>query len=566
MGALLDIEATVRELKKPELLYKPPSFAEVPCGYKRGWSLLSSFTLQVCTVAIFLLFARYTVLQHVITIRPQLEALPLPSSSIVYLPVLGGGTEGTGALGGGSGSAEAPSSGVRAQSRRGFAYPGPQPMISNPPRASLGIQTIQQPSLENLPSSRRFVELPNIVQQPPAEIAHEKPLLVKPEELAHNSQPQKPIAPPKISMPAAPKGKIAGLIESKSQLPHKAVPDAVDASQAPTISDKKGGLLVLNAVPPAPDISGKIPRAEERSLFAVSPAEATIIADPSAGTKSGGAASMPAGSGGPTEIRSGDALAEIASGGNTTKTEAAGSGTGTGGHYGNDRGRGLNSSADAAGTGRGSGASSGLGTGATPGGGSGKGGGSAPGAGGFSGITIQGGQYGNTGNPLVKPHSPRQTSYNMTIVSTAGSGGGLPDFGVFRNEKVYTVYLDMRSSDDDPAPAWTLQYSVLPSAPKSGDHPAPNSSTPTPPYATLKTVPQLTPDVIRQYARRSIVVSGILDAQGKLQDLSVKQPVENQFIRPIVEALQDWLFEPAKIEGQPVALKVLLGIRLAATR
>jgi len=48
----------------------------------------------------------------------------------------------------------------------------------------------------------------------------------------------------------------------------------------------------------------------------------------------------------------------------------------------------------------------------------------------------------------------------MTFTSTASSGGGLPDFGVFQNQKVYTVYLDMRASDDDPAPSWTLQYAV----------------------------------------------------------------------------------------------------------
>ena len=39
----------------------------------------------------------------------------------------------------------------------------------------------------------------------------------------------------------------------------------------------------------------------------------------------------------------------------------------------------------------------------------------------------------------------------MTITSTASSGGGLPDVGVFRNEKVYTVYLDMQAGDGDRA-------------------------------------------------------------------------------------------------------------------
>ena len=49
----------------------------------------------------------------------------------------------------------------------------------------------------------------------------------------------------------------------------------------------------------------------------------------------------------------------------------------------------------------------------------------------------------------------------MTIVSTAASGGGLPDLGVFEREKVYTVYLDMKANDEDPAASWILQYAVL---------------------------------------------------------------------------------------------------------
>jgi hypothetical protein len=35
---------------------------------------------------------------------------------------------------------------------------------------------------------------------------------------------------------------------------------------------------------------------------------------------------------------------------------------------------------------------------------------------------------------------------------------------------------------------------------------------------------------------------------------------------PLVDALKHWIFEPAQIDGQPVALKVLLGIRLAMPR
>ena len=564
MGAVLETEPVNHQPRGPALEDQVPSFSEVQFGFRPGWTLFSSFGLHLCMLAMLLLFGRYTFLQHRVRVGPRLEVLSSPPAGVVYLPVLGGGTEGSGRPGGGAGAAGTISTGLRARSRRGFAYPGSQPMISSPPEASLGIQTIQQPSLKNLPRLRHFVELPTVVQPPPpvADRQSEKPIVVK-SELRH-SAPKKGVSPPKVALPIASNNKIAELIESKPQLPHKAVPDTVDVSPVSTVRDKQGGLLVLNAIPPPPDVTGKIPHAEARSLFAVSPAEATIIAEPSAGTKGGGAASMPPGSGGPTDIRLGDAVAEMASGGDTMNSHGGGSGAGEGGRYGNARGSGLNSVGNTGGTGSGSHSGSGLGMGSATGAGSGTGGGSAPGVGGFAGITIQGGQYGNSGNALVKPESHRQGSYNLTIVSTAGSGG-LPDFGVFRNEKVYTVYLDMRSGDDDPAPSWVLQYSVLQQGSNPGDG-VPVQGTPTPPYAILKAVPQFAPHVIHEGAHRLILVSGTLDTGGKLQELSVKQGKESDLIGPLIEGLRDWMFEPARIDGRPVALKVLLGIRLATTQ
>jgi len=44
----------------------------------------------------------------------------------------------------------------------------------------------------------------------------------------------------------------------------------------------------------------------------------------------------------------------------------------------------------------------------------------------------------------------------------------------------------------------------------------------------------------------------------------VRQGPEDQLAEPL-EALQHWLFEPRKIDGKPVALKILLGIRLAGS-
>jgi hypothetical protein len=417
--------------------------------------------------------------------------------------------------------------------------------------------------LENLPRLKRLVELPNIVQPTPPEATPEKPVLVvKSEGLRVAPSAQEQLAAPKVTLPVANAGKISGFIESTPNLPTRAVPDPVEASEVSRLDSQKKGLLVLNAVPPPPDAPGRIPHAEARSLFAVSPAEVTVIADPGAGTKAGGSPMTAAGTGDRSDLPSGDALAEAASGGDSMEHTKGSTGTGSGRHYGSGHGAGLNSDDGSGVSGRGSGSGSGLGTGTSAATGSGSGAGSAPGSGGFRGITIQGGRYGNSGNMLAKPDARPQTSYNMTIVSTAGSGG-LPDFGVFSNEKVYTVYLDMRSTaDDHTTPLWTLQYALLQPAPTSGDAPARVQGTPTPPYATLKQVPQFAPDLLQRFAARLIVASAILDTTGKLEDVSVKQSSENPLVNPLVEALRNWVFEPAKIDGRPVALKVLLGIRL----
>jgi hypothetical protein len=62
-----------------------------------------------------------------------------------------------------------------------------------------------------------------------------------------------------------------------------------------------------------------------------------------------------------------------------------------------------------------------------------------------------------------------------------------------------------------------------------------------------------------------IVASAVLQSDGKLEQVAVRQSPEQQLAEPLLEALQHRLFEPGKIDGKPVALKILFGIRLAAS-
>lgn len=549
----------------------PLTCREVGYGYRPGWSLgLSIICHQLVFIAILVSSGR----QGLVQLPRIAKTLSQPGLRVatLYLAPLGGGSQGSGQPGGGSGSAGKVSTGLRARSRRGFAYPGRQPMVSSPPRASIGLQTILQPALKNPRQLRRYLLLPNIVRPPAAEEAGPaQPVIsVKPGGLSLRPLADQPIEPPKIKLPAAAAPKIPSLAMPEPRLPAKpatltTVPYVAEIPSAPRRDQE--GLLVLNAVPPPPDVMTKVPPVEARGLFADSPAYVTVIADPASGAKEGGPLSMAAGSGDRADIPSGDAIAETARGGKENSRGPGGSGVGSGGRYGSGKGSGLNAAVEGSGSGRGAGRGAGTGVPSGTTLGSGTGVGSAPGRGAFPGITIQGGQYthGAASNLHAGVVPLRPGSYGMTIVSTASSGGGLPDFGVFQNEKVYTVYLDMRALDEDPAPSWTLQYSVMQRP--AGD-PGTSSSnripgTPTPPYAMFKEIPRLTPELTRKCAHKLIVASAILNSLGRLEQVSVRQSPDSELIGPLVEALNNWAFLPSQIDGKPVSLKMLFGIRLA---
>jgi len=551
----------------------PLTYREVQQGHHPGRGLGLSILFHL-SVFLLIIFGRWLSVHshHVVTrrTRPPVASAPVA----LYLPVLGGGSEGGGRAGGGSSDTAKASSGLRARSRRGFAYPAAQPMVSSPPRATLGIQTILQPALENPPLLKRDIPLPNIVRPaaPSVATAAQEVIVVKSGRLALPRSPDTSVAAPKISLPVAKSSGIANLATIKPTLPERpaspSAPRPSEVSETAAARRHQEGLLVLNAIPPPPDLHPNLPRAEARGLFAVTPAEVTVIAEPAAGTKGGEASAPAAGTGTQVDIAHGDALAEAASGGNESGHVAGGSGSGSGGRYGSGHGAGLNPAGTGTTTGRGTGSEPGVGEGSGASRGSGAGAGTAPGTGGFPGIAIQGGRYGSDSASGLHPSAaPRQqTSYNLTIVSTASSGGGLPDLGVFHNEKVYTVYLDMKADDEDPAPSWILQYAVQQPPSSPGGISTRIQGTPTPPYAMLKQIPEFAPDILRKYAHKVIIACAVMNAAGNLEQITLQQNPGTELASPLVEALSHWMFHPAQIDGQPVPLKIVLGIRLAPGR
>jgi hypothetical protein len=149
-----------------------------------------------------------------------------------------------------------------------------------------------------------------------------------------------------------------------------------------------------------------------------------------------------------------------------------------------------------------------------------------------------------------------QTPYQITIVATASSGGGLQDFGVFENERVYTVYIPMQRTPQEEDPTWTLQYALAAGSPEAGNA---QLIAPSP---VIREWPQIPVDLGKKYSQRQVVVYALLGADGKLSHISVKQTPDAHVSTPIAQALSKWVFRPAQMNNQPVAVKILLGIPL----
>jgi TonB family protein len=122
----------------------------------------------------------------------------------------------------------------------------------------------------------------------------------------------------------------------------------------------------------------------------------------------------------------------------------------------------------------------------------------------------------------------------------------------------------MRGTTAEHAPSWTLQYARFRSAAEvvAGDNASSASEGLTPPFPLTKEMPKLNSELIRTYLRNVVVVFAVMDTQGGLQRLSVRQSPDARLDASILMALAHWKFQPAQLKGQPIALKVLIGIPL----
>ena len=456
-----------------------------------------------------------------------------------------------------------------AKARQGVVYNGPQLIVSDPPHPDNFVQTIRQPNLVAPPKLPSPLPLPALVSiaSPKPELAPQPSPVTPPESKPIQVAASQPLDPrveaPKLSLSPATSAEAvlhAVVADVPTPMPKLAHQDP------PAKSEKREqNILVVDAfnIPAAkPPV---IPPGELHGTFTISPAGTTAaglagggveakglpgIGNASGavtGTSAAGAATTPnAGIGNKPDGKSAE--------GNAMRTAAA-PGTGTA--------HGSTGSGNETGHGSGAGVHT-LGNGSAPG----TGFGSSP----FPSIIIQGGsiQGGGTGNGrsvaatpaggTAKPGAAKpQTSYEMTIVASGASGGGFKDYGVFRDEASYTVYLDMADTGARGS-SWTLQY-ALDSSPGGQNVSASHAhGRLVPPYATLKPLPNFSPELAKRGHGGTIVVFGVINRQGKLEGLRIMHTPESGLNQFMLDALKKWTFRPAEIDGAQVSVKILLGV------
>jgi hypothetical protein len=610
------LAASVTSLSSSERHWVP-TFSTFKFGYLPGRGLLfSTIGHEVLIFGLFLLITY---------VLPSMQSQKLivtnnTQDRIIYLPELGGGSEGEKSPGTGESAPQQPAA-APARASKGFAYPGRQAILSNPPNPTNAFQTIQRPLLVHPEEIHKLVPLPNIVQMAETRLPSDliapkaampqlkevpKPIRVKQDSLTHrDAKFNVPVDAPKLvskmempNLPAAeqplpeapkvqPKPKqeeekrevekpspnpIKVTTEKRAEKSEKQVapPSAAQIARMEMHGKAKEPLLSLSPMPLPAGPDAKVPNGEARGKFAIAPGgtlnpnaitpgktNGTPSVTPGTGQEN---AKAPNAAGSDTASTAGSSAAHgtAGSGGPGHATVASGSGsTGTGGGTGNTAGEGTGGP----GTGKGHG-STGKGAGSSgdrEANGSGSGAGSGSGTGSFAGITIQGGEQAET-KPKNKPAFTiePQASYGLTIVSTASSGGGLEDFGVFQNERIFTVYVPVKPSPELADPTWTMQYAII----KDSSISDPGSQQVVAPSVASSEWPQIPPALAKKYAQHQIVIYAVVSKEGKVSQVSVKRTPDPRVSDPIANALKKWIFHPAEVNNQPASVKILLGIPL----
>jgi outer membrane biosynthesis protein TonB len=103
--------------------------------------------------------------------------------------------------------------------------------------------------------------------------------------------------------------------------------------------------------------------------------------------------------------------------------------------------------------------------------------------------------------------------------------------------------------------SWTLQYALDSANRSSYSH-----GVLVPPFAISKSLPRISFQAATRDRGAIIVVFGVINPQGRFEDLRIMQSPDSDLNPLLLDALGRWTFRPAEIDGARVRVKVLLGV------
>ena len=68
--------------------------------------------------------------------------------------------------------------------------------------------------------------------------------------------------------------------------------------------------------------------------------------------------------------------------------------------------------------------------------------------------------------------------------------------------------------------------------------------------------------LVQRHLNELVIVYAVINKEGKAEQMSVKQSPDVLLNAPLLKTLSEWVFRPALLHGEPVAVKALLGIPL----
>jgi hypothetical protein len=382
---------------------------------------------------------------------------------------------------------------------KGITYPGPQQIDSSFQDPTNFIQTVLQPEIKTPMILKPPLLLPNVLQMANAAFIPKIDAPIPPIKAPTSPDPGSADPAVKQPQPILPvKPETAATVESpKFVIPETALPKPVQR------------LLALTPMPASPVQPPVVPAGEARGNFAISPEPNLVGADKNSSGRSEKDAEVNSDVG-PKPGLSG---INVTGDGNTNRVPSSARGP-------------------------------------------------------FAGITILGGSasIGTTPNPsppsIVSIGSPRsvESSYGgITVISTASSGGGLPHSELFSNETIYTVYFDMTRAPSEGAASWIFEFGVPPRNDRNKTA-AQIQQGIILPFPTSKEQPAFPAESARKYLHQRIIVYAIIQTDGKMQQVSVKETPDAALNEAVITALHKWVFRPAQVDGESVPVKVLVGV------